>query len=61
MTILLSDHIVCFCQLYHLMELKDLKPLLRINEEVDKISALNFFKLINMPEDSPFFTTDSFR
>jgi len=43
------------------MELKDLKPLLHINEEVDKISALNFFKLIDMPEDSPFFTTDSFR
>ncbi|KEH42220.1 putative nucleolar protein [Medicago truncatula] len=57
-----SKHISCEnSQLYHLMELKDLKPLLRINEEVDKISTLNFFKLINMPEDSPFFTTDSFR
>lgn len=43
------------------MELKDLKPLVRINESVDKINALNFFKLIDMPEDSSFFTTDDFR
>ncbi|CAK8533932.1 unnamed protein product [Lathyrus sativus] len=57
-----SKHISCEdSQLYHLMELKDLKPLVRINESVDKINALNFFKLIDMPEDSPFFTTDDFR
>ncbi|CAI8594698.1 unnamed protein product [Vicia faba] len=57
-----SKHISCEdSQLYHLMELKDLKPLVCINESVDKINALNFFKLIDMPEDSPFFTTDDFR
>ncbi|KAL5079771.1 hypothetical protein RYX36_008192, partial [Vicia faba] len=56
-----SKHISCEdSQLYHLMELKDLKPLVCINESVDKINALNFFKLIDMPEDSPFFTTDDF-
>jgi nucleolar protein 14 len=57
-----SKHMSCEdSQLYHHMELKDLKPLLCINEAVDKISSLNFFKLIDMPEDDPFFTTDGFR
>ncbi|XP_027363812.1 nucleolar protein 14 isoform X2 [Abrus precatorius] len=48
-------------QLYHLMELKALKPLLCIHETVNEISPLNFFKIIDMPEDSSFFTSDSFR
>ncbi|KHN15381.1 Nucleolar protein 14, partial [Glycine soja] len=48
-------------QLYHLMELKALKPLLCIHETVNEISPLNFFKIIDMPEDSSFFTSVSFR
>ncbi|TKY53738.1 Nucleolar protein 14 [Spatholobus suberectus] len=48
-------------QLYHLMELKTLKPLLCIHETVNEISPLNFFKIIDMPEDSSFFTSVSFR
>lgn len=57
-----SRHISCEdSQSFHFMELKDLKPLLCIHETVDRISALNFFKIIEMPEDSHFFTSDSFR
>ncbi|XP_061340797.1 uncharacterized protein LOC133287248 isoform X2 [Gastrolobium bilobum] len=48
-------------ELYHLMELKALKPLLRIHETVNEISPLNFFKIIDMPEDSSFFTSVNFR
>uniref|UniRef100_A0A0R0F3T1 Nucleolar protein 14 n=1 Tax=Glycine max TaxID=3847 RepID=A0A0R0F3T1_SOYBN len=48
-------------QLYHLMELKAIKPLLCIQETVNEISPLNFFKIIDMPEDSSFFTSVSFR
>ncbi|TKY45506.1 Nucleolar protein 14 [Spatholobus suberectus] len=48
-------------ELYHLMELKTLKPLLCIHETVNEISPLNFFKIIDMPEDSSFFTSVSFR
>ncbi|KAL2326728.1 hypothetical protein Fmac_025786 [Flemingia macrophylla] len=48
-------------QLYHLMELKALKPLLCIHETVNDISSLNLFKIIDMPEDSSFFTSVGFR
>ncbi|ESW17858.1 hypothetical protein PHAVU_007G274500 [Phaseolus vulgaris] len=48
-------------QLYHLMELKALKPILRIHETVNAISPLNFFKIIDLPEDSSFFTEVGFR
>ncbi|XP_019443703.1 PREDICTED: nucleolar protein 14 [Lupinus angustifolius] len=47
--------------LYHLVELKALKPLLCIHEAVHEISPLNFFKIIDMPEDSSFFASDNFR
>lgn len=48
-------------QLYHLMELKALKPLLYIHETVNEISPLNLFKIIDMPADSSFFTSVGFR
>ncbi|KAI4357990.1 hypothetical protein L6164_001901 [Bauhinia variegata] len=48
-------------EFYHLMELKALKPLLCIRETVNNIIPLNFYKIIDMPEDSSFFTSDSFR
>ncbi|XP_014514329.1 nucleolar protein 14 [Vigna radiata var. radiata] len=48
-------------QLYHLMELKALKPLLCIHETVNAISPLNFFKIIDMPEDSSLFSEVGFR
>ncbi|XP_047149442.1 probable nucleolar complex protein 14 [Vigna umbellata] len=48
-------------QLYHLMELKALKPLLCIHETVNAISTLNFFKIIDMPEDSSLFSEVDFR
>ncbi|KAL2338263.1 hypothetical protein Fmac_012709 [Flemingia macrophylla] len=48
-------------QVYHLMKLKALKPLLCIHETVNDIISLNLFKIIDMPEDSSFFTSVGFR
>ncbi|KAF7809015.1 nucleolar protein 14 [Senna tora] len=48
-------------QFYHHVELKALRPLLRIQETVDEICPLNFFKIIDMPDDSSFFSSDNFR
>jgi len=45
----------------HFMELKTLGPLLCIHTCVKEISPLDFFKLMDMPEDSPFFSSDNFR
>ncbi|GFP87290.1 nucleolar protein 14 [Phtheirospermum japonicum] len=48
-------------QLYHLMELKTLRPLLRIEERVDGINSLDFLKIMDLPDESPYFTSDNFR
>ncbi|KAL3636188.1 hypothetical protein CASFOL_020735 [Castilleja foliolosa] len=48
-------------QLYNLMELKTLKPLLRIEGHVDQIDSLNFLKIMDFPEESSYFTSDDFR
>ncbi|GAV69844.1 Nop14 domain-containing protein [Cephalotus follicularis] len=48
-------------EFYHLMELKALRPLLRICDCVYDISPLNFLMVVGMQEDSSFFSSDSFR
>lgn len=48
-------------QIYHLMELKPLGNLLCIRNHVNEITPLNFFLLMDMPDDSSFFSTDNFR
>ncbi|KAK9277046.1 hypothetical protein L1049_006585 [Liquidambar formosana] len=48
-------------QFYYLMELKVLRPLLCIRESVNEISPLDFLVIMDMPEDSSFFSSDNFR
>ncbi|RYR75698.1 hypothetical protein Ahy_A01g000272 [Arachis hypogaea] len=48
-------------QAYQLMELKALKPVLCICETVNEISPLNFFHIMDMPEDSSIYSSDNFR
>jgi nucleolar protein 14 len=48
-------------QHYHLTEFKALGPLLCIRDCVDEISPLNFIMIMDMPENSPFFSSDNFR
>ncbi|KAK4423666.1 Nucleolar protein 14 [Sesamum alatum] len=48
-------------QLYHLMELKTLRPLLCIQGHVEKIDSLDFLMLMDLPDDSPYFASDMFR
>ncbi|KAL6186725.1 hypothetical protein ACLB2K_042844 [Fragaria x ananassa] len=45
----------------HLMELKAPRHLLLIHECVNQIDPLNFLTIMNLPEDSSFFTSDNFR
>lgn len=52
--------LIVVCQ-FDLMELKALKPLLCIRGTVDDIQPLNFFKIIDMPDDSAYFSSDDFR
>lgn len=48
-------------QFYYRLEFKALGPLLCIRDREVEISPLNFIVLMDMPEDSPFFTSDTFR
>ncbi|KAJ0914219.1 putative nucleolar protein [Helianthus annuus] len=48
-------------KLYHLMELKSPKPLLRIRGTVVEIKPLDFLTLMDSPDDSPYFTSENFR
>ncbi|XP_050372311.1 uncharacterized protein LOC126790198 [Argentina anserina] len=45
----------------HLMELKAPRPLLHIHESIDQIDPLNFLTIMDLPEDSSFFTSNNFR
>ncbi|KAF2308658.1 hypothetical protein GH714_011888 [Hevea brasiliensis] len=47
-------------QFYHLVELKALGPVLFIRHCVNEISPLNFFMIMDMPEDSAFLSSDNF-
>ncbi|KAF7130601.1 hypothetical protein RHSIM_Rhsim10G0117800 [Rhododendron simsii] len=47
-------------QWHHFMEVKTPGTLLCIHACVKEISPLDFFKLMDMPEDSPFFSPDNF-
>ncbi|XAR55941.1 hypothetical protein NMG60_11036192 [Bertholletia excelsa] len=48
-------------QLSHFMELKTLGPLLCISGCVKEIYPLDFLNIMDMPEDSPYFSSDNFR
>ncbi|KAL3830598.1 hypothetical protein ACJIZ3_019400 [Penstemon smallii] len=48
-------------QLCHLMEVKSLKPLLRMQGHIEKINPLDFMLLMDLPDDSPYFSSDNFR
>lgn len=53
--------IVCTWQFYHLMELKEIKPLLHIHDHINEIRPLNFLMVMDMQEDTSFFSSDDFR
>ncbi|XP_065877793.1 uncharacterized protein [Euphorbia lathyris] len=48
-------------QLNHLMELKMVRPLLCMHQCASEIGPLNFFMVMDIPEDSPIFSSDNFR
>lgn len=48
-------------QLYRLMELKAPRHLLRIQGSLIKIHPLDFLSIMDLPEDSPYFSSDEFR
>lgn len=48
-------------QYYYLMELKALNPLISLRGHANEIDPLNFFTIMDLPEDSSFFDTDNFR
>lgn len=48
-------------QFYYLSELKMLNPWLRLQSCVSDFQSLDFLKVMNMSEDSPFFSSDIFR
>ncbi|XP_075522214.1 uncharacterized protein LOC142555294 isoform X1 [Primulina tabacum] len=48
-------------QLCRLMEVKALKPLLRLQGRVEEINSLDFLMLMELPDDSPCFASDNFR
>lgn len=56
-----TDQKLASDQDYQLMELKAPSPLLHIRENTAEISPLNFLMVMNMPEDSTFFSSDNFR
>ncbi|KAG6405565.1 hypothetical protein SASPL_133156 [Salvia splendens] len=45
----------------HFMELKALRPLLHMQGRVEDIHSLDFLTLMDLPDDSPYFTSDNFR
>lgn len=53
--------ILLLTQLYHLMELKALRPLLHMQGRVEEVNSLDFLMLMGLPDDSPYFTSDNFR
>lgn len=48
-------------QLCRLMEVRALKPLLRLQGIVEEINSLDFLMLMDLPDDSPYFASDIFR
>lgn len=48
-------------QYYYLMEVKSVRPLLCMEERVNEIIPLDFFKIMDLPDDSSFFNSDSFK
>lgn len=56
-----KDRPLLGCQLLHLMEIKAVGPWLHIQSSVKEINSLEFYSLMDMPEESPYFSSDSFR
>ncbi|CAI9775189.1 unnamed protein product [Fraxinus pennsylvanica] len=48
-------------KLYRLMEIKALRPLLCLQGHVGEINTLDFLMLMDLPDDSPYFSSDVFR
>ncbi|KZV48053.1 nucleolar protein 14 [Dorcoceras hygrometricum] len=48
-------------QLHHLMEVKALKPWLRLQGHVEEINSLDFLMLMDLPDDCAYFGSDNFR
>ncbi|KAL8523619.1 hypothetical protein ACS0TY_013551 [Phlomoides rotata] len=48
-------------QFYHMMELKALSPLLHIQGRVEEIDSLDFLTIMDLPDDSSYFSSDGFR
>ncbi|URE12373.1 Nop14-like family [Musa troglodytarum] len=48
-------------QLNHLMEIRVVKPWLHITDQACAIRPLDFFAVMEMQEESPFFASDTFR
>ncbi|KAF6135508.1 hypothetical protein GIB67_015361 [Kingdonia uniflora] len=48
-------------EINYLLELKMLKPWLRLRDSISEIQPLNFLMVVDMPNESPFFSSDSFR
>ncbi|KAF6163850.1 hypothetical protein GIB67_024705 [Kingdonia uniflora] len=48
-------------EINYLLELKMLKPWLRLRDSVSEIQPLNFLMVVDIPNESPFFSSDSFR
>lgn len=53
--------VIVTTQLCRLMEVKALKPLLRLQGPVEEINSLDFLMLMELPDDSPCFASDNFR
>ncbi|CAI0390648.1 unnamed protein product [Linum tenue] len=48
-------------QFHPIRELKELRPLLNIRDDVPEISPASFLSVMDMPEDSSLFASDNFR
>ncbi|CAI0463404.1 unnamed protein product [Linum tenue] len=48
-------------QFHPIRELKEVRPLLNIRDDVPEISPLNFLSVMDMPEESSLFASDNFR
>lgn len=61
MTALNNKHGCQDSQLCRLMEVRVLKPLLRLQGRVEEINSLDFLMLMDLPDYSPYFASDIFR
>ncbi|EPS71081.1 hypothetical protein M569_03678 [Genlisea aurea] len=61
-TALNDEQVIKSSKLYHLMELKTSGPVLRLQRRgADEIHPFDFFTLMDLPDDSPYFASDDFK